>query len=308
MEMRRIVITSEALNCFGTWILTAGMDIEQYMKNPVMLLMHRRGVIIGYLKDIKVEGDKITAEPVFDEASEESIRSKKQYEKGSLRMASVGIEILEMSDDPQYLKEGQTNMTITKCKLQEVSLVDIGGNDDAIRLVHNGIEITLGEGGENPLPKINNNKTETQMDRKQLALLLGLPETATDDEIQAKITELMALSAQADQLRAERDALTLSAITAAVDAAIGEHRLSADKKDQFIALGQKVGVDTLKQTLAAMNPAAKVSSVITGGSNGGDEYKKLSDVPSDKIMALRKEDPEQYKKLFKAEYGFYIDL
>lgn len=309
--MRRIVITSEALNCYGTWILTAGMIIEQYIKNPVLLWMHRRGGIIGYLKDIRVEKDgTITAEPVFDEASEDSVRSKKQYEAGSLRMASVGIEILELSEDPALLKVGQTSPTITKCKLQEVSLVDIGGNDDAIRLTRDGVDITLGEGGSNPLPTINTTpKSSLSMDLKKLALMLGLPETATEADIQAKIMELMSQTAELTQLRAERDSLNLSAITDAVNAAISDHRLGADKKDQFIELGKKVGVETLKQTLSAMNPAAKISSIINpGGGVPSGKYTKLSEVPASEVMKLRQESPSEYKALYKAEYGIDCNL
>ena len=49
---KRIVISDESVNCYGTWISTEGMDISQYEKNPVLLWMHWRGVIIGCIKDI----------------------------------------------------------------------------------------------------------------------------------------------------------------------------------------------------------------------------------------------------------------
>ena len=42
---KRIVISDESVNCYGTWISTAGMDISQYERNPVLLWMHWRGVI-----------------------------------------------------------------------------------------------------------------------------------------------------------------------------------------------------------------------------------------------------------------------
>ena len=54
---KRIVISDESVNCYGTWISTAGMDISQYEKNPVLLWMHWRGVIIGCIKDVKKEGE-----------------------------------------------------------------------------------------------------------------------------------------------------------------------------------------------------------------------------------------------------------
>ena len=64
---KRIRISNESLNCYGTWVKTSGIDLSQFERNPVLLYMHRRGVIIGCIKDIRVEGDEITGEPYFDE-------------------------------------------------------------------------------------------------------------------------------------------------------------------------------------------------------------------------------------------------
>lgn len=114
--------------------------------------------MIGYVKDIRVEDGEVTGEPVFDEATDLSKRCKKQFEFGSLRMVSAGIDILELSEQPEHLLPGQTCPTVTKSKLYEVSLVDVGSNDDAIILMKDGKQITLGRDGECPLPSINNQK------------------------------------------------------------------------------------------------------------------------------------------------------
>lgn len=306
---KRVRITNSSLNAYGTRLITAGGDIEQYLRNPVLLYMHRRGDVIGLVKDIKVEGDEITGELVFDEASDLSVKAKKQYEFGSLRMVSAGVDILELSEDPELLVTGQTRPTVSKWKLVEVSLVDIGANDDAITLYRNGRTLELGKDGYNPLPIINTQTKEPIMELKQLALQLGLPENATEEQVLAKIGELNAAKQERDTLRTEKEQLTLSAITAAVDAAIGEKRLNADKKQQFIELGKKVGLEDLKSTLAAMAPAQKASDFINPASAGTvNAYKKLSDVPSDKLLELRSEDPETYKALYKAEYGVECTL
>lgn len=131
---KRVRITNDSLNSYGTRVLTAGMNVEQYQRNPVLLYMHERGNVIGYVKDLKVEDGEVTGELMFDEASELSVRCKKQYEFGSLKMVSAGLNILETSEDPELLVQGQTSPTVTKSKLFEVSLVDIGANDDAIVL------------------------------------------------------------------------------------------------------------------------------------------------------------------------------
>ena len=104
---KRVRITNDSLNSYGFRVLTSGMNIEQYNRNPVLLYMHERGNVIGFLKDLKIEDGELTGEPVFDEASEISRRSKKQFEFGSLRMVSVGIDILATSEEKKYLVDGQ---------------------------------------------------------------------------------------------------------------------------------------------------------------------------------------------------------
>ena len=300
--VKRVRLTNERLNCYGSWLVTAGGDIEQFQKNPILLYMHKRGTVVGQVKNIKVEGDEITGELEFDEATDLSVQLKKQYECGSLRMVSVGITIVDLSDDPSLLKPGQTCMTVTKWKLNEVSLVDIGANDDAITLKMDGKVLELGEGGENHLPKLNtNNKSETEMDLKSIALSLGLPETATEAQVQAKIAELKAAE---DSMKESRR----SSIALAVDTAIKEKKITADKKQHFMDLGEKIGLKDLQATLDAMSPMQRLSSAINKDNGGASEYKKLSEVPADQLMDLRENEPETYKKLYKAEYGIECEL
>ena len=166
---KRVRLTNETLNSYGTWLVTAGGDTSQFERNPVLLYMHMRGQVIGKLKDIRVEGEEITAEPVFDEATELSRQCKKQWEFGSLNMVSVGIDILETSKEEKFIKPGQSAETVTRWKLVEVSLVDIGANDDAIRLYRDGKDImTLGKGDGSVLPElINNNKKTSNRNRRK---------------------------------------------------------------------------------------------------------------------------------------------
>lgn len=311
-KAKRVRITNDRLNSYGTRVLTAGMDVEQYERNPVLLYMHERGKVIGYVKDLKVEDGEVTGELMFDEASELSVRCKKQWEFGSLKMVSAGLDILETSEEAGLLVQGQTCPTITKSKLFEVSLVDVGANDDAIVLQKDGRKITLGKDSECPLPMLNNNKKQKQMEQKQYALQLGLPETATEAEIAAKIRELTAAKQENETLRKEKETLTLASITAVVEKAVGEKRIGAEKKEEFVNLGKEIGQEKLERIISAMAPQMKLSAVI--GHQGGAStqqpatYKKLSDVPQDELLALRKEQPEEYKRLYKEEYGMECEL
>lgn len=311
---KRVRISNDSLNSYGFRVLTSGLDVAQYNRNPVLLYMHERGNVVGYVKDLKVENNEVTGELMFDCASELSQRCKKQFEFGSLRMVSAGLEILETSEDKDLLVAGQTRPTITKSKLFEVSIADVGANDDALVLQRNGKMITLGRDGDCDLPLLNNNnkqkKTE-EMENKTIALQLGLPETATDAEISAKLTELNALKEQNVSLLKEKESLTLVNITNLVTQAIVEKRLEEKDKDLFVELGKKIGAEELEKTLKAMHPAVKLSSVLghQGGTPAGEQnFTKLSEVPADQIATLRSENPEEYKRLYKAEYGIDCEI
>jgi hypothetical protein len=290
------------------------MNVDQYNRNPVLLYMHQRGQVIGCVKDLRVEGDEVTGELMFDEATELSIRCKKQWEFGSLKMVSVGIDIQELSEDPKFLVQGQTSPTITKSKLFEVSLVDIGANDDAIVLQKDGKRIELGKDGGAVLPLLhnsnNNQKTKT-MDQEKLALELGLPKDADEATINATLAKLKADGAEAETLRQERDTLRAAHIETLVNAAIAEKKIGEDKKQHFLDLGKKIGAEELKQTFDAMSPQVRLSTIVGshGGTSGGSaEFKKLSDVPTDQLAELKEKNPAQYKKLYKEEYGFECEI
>lgn len=309
---KRVRISNESLNAYGTRILTGGLDVSQFERNPVLLYMHQRGLVIGYVKDLKKENGEVTGELEFDEATPESIRVKKQFEFGSLKMVSAGIDVLELSEDPEVLVVGQTRPTITRSKLFEVSVVDVGANDDALVLTREGATLELAKDGSNPLPLLNINPINQtkQMDLKEMALLLGLDANADEATVKAKIDGLKASKTEAETLRQEKDTLTLSAITTAVETGINEKRIPADKKDHFVELGKKIGLESLKTTIAAMTPQTKISAVLHKDGNGNlvSEYQKLSDVPADKLKALRENDRGTYIKLYKAEYGIEPEI
>ncbi len=260
----RVRLTNDTLNSYGYRVLTDGVDISQYERNPILLYMHNRGKAIGLIKEIKKEKGEITGELAFDEATELSCQCKKQWEFGSLRMVSIGFEIIETSEDRRHLLPGQRYATVTKARLIEVSLVDIGANNDAIRLHKDGQLITLSEGGDCPLPRLNHKPTnnEPQMELKALALQLGLPETADEAAVNAKLAALKTAGDEAENIRRENEQLKLEQITAAVDGAIAAKKIPAEKKQHFLDLGKTVGIETLNATLDSIAPAQKLSATL----------------------------------------------
>lgn len=321
-NQKRVRLTNSSLNAYGTRVLTEGMDIEQFERNPVLLWMHRRGEVIGMVTDIRREGDEITGALQFDEASELSQKCKKQWDFGSLRMVSVGIDILAWDEDPKLYVEGQKLATISRSKLTEVSLVDIGANDDALVLTYEGKTLNFAKDGYQPLPLTKPTDPDTPinlqnqpnsstpnssktMDPKVLALSLGLPETATEQEINDKLKELQAAAAETAQLREEQEKMKLAQLEAEVDKAIAEKRIEDKMRAHFVETGKTIGLEALKTTLSAISPRMKLSKTLN---SSGQEvvpatFSKLSEVPAEQLSEMRENDPEQYCKLYKAEYG-----
>ena len=311
-KKKEVVISNSKLNSYGFRVLTEGIDTTQYARNPILLWMHNRPfrgttdevLPIGRMENLRIDGDNLIGTPIFDEKDEFAQRIAAKWDAGILKMASAGLEVIELSDDPSMLVQGQRRSTVTKSKLTEVSIVDIGANDDALALYKDGKTITLSAGDSQELDFMNintNPKTKAQM--KKIALQLGLPENATEQEIAVAIAQLQKDASETVQLRKNAEQAAEKAIETAVDEAIKLRKITADKKDHFVAIGKKVGLESLNETLQLMQPAARPTDAIHQGNLNAGEYTKLSDVPVDKLETLRKDNFAEYAKLYKAEYG-----
>ena len=315
--MKQVIISTSALNSYGTRVLTSGVDIEQYKRNPVLLWMHRRydreDIPIGRMEDIHIEGDKIIGTPVFDMTDEFAAKIARKWEQGFLRMSSAGLTILELSDAPEHLLPGQTRMTITRSKLDEVSIVDIGANDEALAIdLYNdkGERITLATGAASvdlpllslstpPTPLTPNNNDEAM--NVQISLALGLPKEATEAEVLASIEQLRLKAQQAEEMSRQM-------VTGQIDEAVRLGKITEAQRQHYTQIGLAMGAETLRITLSDLTAARRPSELLhpSTGQVAPTQYAKLSDVPAGTLASLKAEQPQEYARLYKAEYG--IDL
>lgn len=311
---KEAIISTPRLNSYGARVLTEGIDLEQYQKNPVLLYMHRRGrkedMPIGIMENLRVEGDTLYGTPKFDDDTEDERNINKKWERGTLRMLSAGLDILEWSEEPALLVAGQTRPTITKSKLIEVSVVDIGANDDALQvgLYHEGKLLALAAGEENAhLPLLTvlakedneeqtpNNNQQKKMEK--ILLKLGLAPNATEDEAVSAI----------GQLQEEKSAMALARITDAVETAIKEKRITADKKEKYLSLGKTLGLADLNALFADMAPAQKPLDLVRpNGSvqSAGSATLTWANATPEQLQELRENDKEEYVRLYKENFGF----
>lgn len=66
MNKYTFILSDESVNSYGQIILTEGINIERFAKNPVMLYMHERNTVIGRWDNIRKEGKQLLADAFFD--------------------------------------------------------------------------------------------------------------------------------------------------------------------------------------------------------------------------------------------------
>ena len=301
--MNKVVISTPSLNSYGTRVLTSGIDIEQYKKNPILLYMHRRGerddAPSGRVEDVHIEGDKLVGSLVFDEKDDFARKVAQKWADGFLRMVSAGLTIIELSDDPAVLLPGQRRMTITKSKLDEVSVVDIGANDDALALYNaEGGRITLAQGDDLSLPLLQTTPTPntSQSMNEKIVLALGLSKEATEEQVLGAIAQMKEKSEASDKL-------TLSLVTAQVDEAIRQGRISAEARETYLQIGLTLGCDQLAIALSAHTAPQRPSTLLHEKSTSPTTYIRLSDIPIGQLEQYKQEYPEDYVRLYRELYG-----
>lgn len=283
--------------------------------------MHNRdGNVIGRWDNIRKEGGRLLADAVFDECTKLGAQVKKQVENGFLRAVSIGIE-----DIAKEVLNGVE--TITKCRLIEVSVVDIPSNENAVKLFRRS-------GGY--VYKLKELESDTPQDLKSaLIAVLGLVSTATDEDVIRAVKT--ALEGREAPEEAVDDAIMRGYIEAAqrgtfislargnraafreyiksqetsqsgqiarlIDEAQAKNKLLGGERGIYERLGAKIGVKMLSDLLFTLRPMAKPMDFIRGGAAHSDRSKwTLDDYRKFAPHELRN-DPELYARLVRAERG-----
>lgn len=273
----RFIISDESVNRYGYRILSRGMSTTSFEKNPVVFYNHGTySLPIGKGKNLQHEIDgTITLDIDFDMEDEQAVAVQKKAERGFLNACSVGIDVLETSTNASLVLIGQTRPTVTRSELLELSICGIPGNRNALRL--NGVHT---EDIEHILPRINHTKEELNM--KRVFEQLGLPETASEEDILAQLAALET-----------NDIQTTNAVLARLDA--------IDQKITNLSASDKVieKMPRLTDLMKGLRTEAAVSSKKEEMS-----WAQLQALPEQEFECYRIEQKETYNKLFNAHYGF----
>lgn len=298
---KTFILSDESLNCYGFKVLTEGIDISQFSKNPVLLFNHidwghTSGTYngpIGRWENIRKENGQLLADAVFDENDPTAKLIADKVANDFIRAASLGFQILATDETPENMSMGQTRATVTKCKALEASVVDFPGNENALCLYdENSKKIDLKDSQNFEkvnLSLINHNKPLEPMKLKlssawtALSLFFALSFTEKETEKEFEFTP--------EKLKALNDELALLSAT--------KTELATAKTDLEKLRGEKTEADNkLKDSETAKTAIeAKYNELKAANDGQGSDPTKLK---SDKqgnteLSALELEHVQEMK-------------
>lgn len=214
---RRFILSDNSVNRYGFRVLTEGLNLPVFRKNPVMLWMHMRDEgtkswcdyrPIGHWEDIEVnDKGELSACPYFDLADDLSKEICLKVEEGTISATSIGLIPMTFSDDPKHLLPGQKRATVLKADLMEASFCDIPANANAVRLYEQPTGLAMTPTTVD-VPLLN---TATPMKfRSTMQALLSFLGIAAEkaDETELTVEQLASINDEMRSLRetlAERD-------------------------------------------------------------------------------------------------------
>lgn len=292
------VLSDESVNSHGTWVKTSGINLERFKKNPVMLWSHDSAFPpIGKWENIRVEGDKLLADAVFDTDDALAQAYKRKVESGLLKACSIGFYAKKFSSDVADIKPGQRFETIVEAELIECSLCSVGSNENAMVLMNaEGERLEMNERGFVALGmKLigNSNNIDNSMSEELTQLKADLH--AKEDEL-VKLRAYKQAQEQAEKERLEEARKEL------IENAINERKINATVKQVWLRLAE-VDFETTKLALADM-PSIDSIHPMKPENKSAFEGKSWKDIEREgKLSELQVTNFDLFKELYKKEFG-----
>lgn len=131
-----VIASTNSIDRQGDSIDQSGWQLDNYMRNPVMLWAHNYDELpVAKALEVSTASGQLRATFVFAsaEANPKAAQIKKLYEDGFLNATSVGFIPLTRSGN-----------IITSAELLEISFVPVPANQDALRLaMQKGLDVSL---------------------------------------------------------------------------------------------------------------------------------------------------------------------
>lgn len=306
---KRYQLSDETVNSHGFWVRLAGMRLDAFKRNAPLYYDHRTWEIpIGHLEEIEVENGRLMGTVVIEGADQREKEYIRKIENGDLKGISLGLDPKQWSDDPLFLKEGQTKPTLWECEPYEASILGMPSNTNSLALRNGSSVINLSSADANTASFIPSLKPIENM--KAIALKLGLKEDATEQQILDAIAgvQLSASNGRKQFVELAKQELEEDQFAHFQKLVEKDFDLATD----YLKLHRKTAAPAAAAPAAAA-PAAEAKTTTTVASlikEGKQELGRNDDSKADKtcydylqkhnpveLTRIHKEDPAKYAKL-----------
>ena len=309
---RFVANDQEQKNSYGFYVLTSGISLARFVKNPVMLDGHfiSNHAVLGKWTDTKKEGNLLTMLPEFDTEDEGANKIAGKVERGFIKGCSMGI--IWHPDDLEWIGD---KLVLTKCELYEVSIVAVPSNQNAIHLYNSELQL-LGDDEVKTMLSLIPNEFENEIDNKpsmkkavlSLAVLQALNiEDAPADGVDVNIIEAKVLglsnklTAAQTKLQAFEDKEAQQAKAqklALIDQAEKDGKIKKEQRETFLSLDFETAKNILDGIPGATSLAAQIQN--KGAAVGATEMtaEKFQTLSIDEQLAFKANHSEAYQKLF----------
>lgn len=133
------VISTEAVDSYGTVFKASGWDLKRYEQNPIVMYAHKTysdnpDMILG-TSEVRIEENQLVAVVRFESADINPLAEKvwQKIQAGTLRMASIGANPKKGHWGDEKLGEDRDVIYFDEQELLEWSVVPIGSNPEALK-------------------------------------------------------------------------------------------------------------------------------------------------------------------------------
>lgn len=315
MSRHKFVLNDETkVNQFGFRVSNAGLDLDRFRANPVILDNHSNSnfSVIGRWENIQIEGNLLTAEAVFDDGDPNAKEIGRKVAEGFIKGSSLGLNPFSMSN---FVIAPDDTYDLVRSEVLEASIVPIPNNANAIKL-YAATEDSIKELQETEISEIllmasdlskfniNNSMKKITLTLSAVAAL-GLPGNTLEHDESLVNDKIINLKSQLDEANLkikgfqdlENDKKAkLSADTVKADIAAG--KIDATKEADFIKLHAEFP-DLYKSTVTDMPAKNKLGAQVNGIQVAEvktmDDFQKLD---LNAQLEFKNSNPDAYKALF----------
>jgi HK97 family phage prohead protease len=287
------LIDSNSVNSYGFSVLASGAKLDRFVENPQMLYCHDKERQIGRWENIRIAGDALLADAVFDEKDELAMKIAGKVERGFLKGASVGIKILKVDNNASI-------PAVVECELYEASICPIPSDPKAIKL----------ELSENDLFQsfYTNYLNHKKMDKTfQLSAATMLALGLHSDNCDAAKVELAVAKkdSRIAELETKLKAAETEKQTAYLETAVREGKITAKDMPQYQELAA-LNFESVKKLIdgIAVKPTASLAATVFTGNAAKLSWDELD--RNGGLAKLKAEKPDEYKALYAEKFGVEI--